>query len=141
MRSFMAGAALLASALAHGAEVELHGRPAGLHERLRLDASYVYTSTQILRAPLAFDPLLSAGAPLIRRPRHAGNFLISYVGGRWGAELGGSFIGRRADSDFLGLTPPITHAPGYALLNTGGWLALTHRVTAYANVENVLNRQ
>lgn len=128
-------------ALAHGAEIELHGRPSGFHERLRFDAAYVYTSTQILAAPLAIDPLLSVGAPLIRRPRHAGNMLISYYGGRWGAELGGSFIGRRADSDFLGLVPPITHAPGYALLNTGGWLALTHRVTAYANIENLLDRQ
>lgn len=128
-------------ALAHGAEVELHGRPAGFHERLRLDAAYVYTSTQILRAPFATDPLLSVGAPLIRRPRHAGNMLISHSGGRWGAELGGSFIGRRADSDFLGLVPAITRAPGYALLNAGGWFALTHRVAAYANVENLLNRQ
>ncbi len=128
-------------ALAHGAEIELHGRPAAFHERLRIDGAYVYTSTQILQAPLATDPLLSAGAPLLRRPRQAANALLSYSGLRWGAELGGSFVGRRADSDFLGLTPPITHAPGYALVTTGGWLGLTHRVTAYANVENLLNRQ
>jgi outer membrane cobalamin receptor len=129
------------SAFAQGAEVEVHGRPAGFHERLRLDASYVYTSTQVLSDPAATNPLLSAGSPLIRRPRHAGNALVSYYGNRWGAELGGSFIGRRADSDFLGLVPPITHAPGYALVNTGGWLALNHHVTAYANIENLLNRQ
>lgn len=128
-------------ALAHGAEIEAHARPPVLHERLRVDAVYIYTSTQILAAPLASDPLLSTGAPLIRRPKHSGNVLLSYSGRRMGAELGGSFIGHRADSDFLGLVPPITHAPGYALLNSGGWLAVAHHVTAYANIENLLNRR
>ncbi|HET8668934.1 MAG TPA: TonB-dependent receptor plug domain-containing protein, partial [Terriglobales bacterium] len=48
-------------ALAHGAELEFHGRPLS---RLSLDAAYSYTSTQILKAGFAFDPLLEAGEPL-----------------------------------------------------------------------------
>jgi vitamin B12 transporter len=122
-------------ALAHGAEIELHGRP---YSRLSVDASYTYTSTQILKEPFAFDPILSAGRPLIRRPRHAATAQITYLGHRWGSMLAGNFVGPRADSDFFGFG--INHAPGYLLVNAGGWYAVTSRVTTYANVENVLNR-
>lgn len=131
----------LNSSIAHGAQVELHARVSG---RVRLDSSYVYTSSQVLFAPTAFDPVFAAGQPLLRRPKHAGSVLLNYVGKRWGGEIGGSFVGRRADSDFLfgfGGVPSITHAAGYALVNTGGWLALNRYVTAYANVENLLDRR
>ena len=56
-----------------------------------------------------------------------------------GGNLGGSFVGRRAHSDFLGLG--IEHAAGYVLADVGGWYAVNHRVTAYANVENALDRR
>lgn len=124
-------------AMAHGAELEWRARPTS---RLDLTASYTYTSTQILNAPLAFDPLLSAGKPLLRRPRHAGSLLAVYTARRWGGNIGGTFAGRRADSDFLGLVPPVTYAAGYARFDLGAWRALTNRITAYANVENLLNR-
>lgn len=127
----------LNEALAHGAEIEFRARPTS---HLNFDASYTYTSTQILKAPLASDPLLSEGAPLLRRPRHAGSLLLIYSRGRWGGNLGGTFLGRRFDSDFLGLIPPVTYAAGYARFDLGAWRELTHRVTAYVNVENLFNR-
>ncbi|MGC2184667.1 MAG: TonB-dependent receptor [Terriglobales bacterium] len=123
-------------ALAHGAEMEFHGRPLS---KLSLDGSYTYTSTQILEQPFAFDPLLEPGQPLIRRPKHAGSLLLTYLSDRWGANLGGSFIGRRADSDFLGYG--INHAAGYARVDLGGWYAITSRITAYVNLENALDKQ
>ncbi len=79
--------------LAHGAEAELHARPLS---RISVDASYTYTSTQILKEPLAFDPILSAGQPLLRRPKHSATLLTSYLGTRWGADAVGKF--RRAAS-------------------------------------------
>src|SRR5450432_3100450 len=123
-------------AIAHGANVELHGRP---RPNLTVDASYTYTSTQILKEPFAFDPLLSARAPLLRRPKHAATALLGYQRSRWGATLGGNFVGRRADSDFYGYN--IDHAPGYVLVNAGGWYAIHPRITAYVNVENLLDRK
>ena len=48
-----------------------------------------------------------------------------------GAKLGGSFVGRRKDSDFLGFG--IDHAAGYVRVDMGGWYAITSRVTAYVN--------
>jgi vitamin B12 transporter len=120
--------------MAHGAEVQFTGK---LSSRLSLTSAYVYTSSQILVQPFAFDPLHQPGQPLLRRPKHSGNVLITYLGSRWGANLGGSFVGRRADSDFLGFN--IDHAAGYARVDLGGWYAINSRITAYANVENALN--
>jgi vitamin B12 transporter len=125
--------------LAHGAEIGFHAR---WKNSIRLDTAYVYDSTQILAAPLAFDPLLSTGRPLLRRPKHAGSLLLNYFGHRWGSNLSGSFIGRRPDSDFLfGAVPPVDHTAGYALIGVGGWYAMNRFVTAYVNVENVLNKR
>lgn len=121
--------------IAHGAELEFHGRPVS---RVSLDAAHTYTSTQILQAPFAFDPLVAAGEPLIRRPRHSGNLLLTYLGNHWGGNVGGSFVGRRADSDFLGFG--FNHAAGYARLDLGAWHDINSRMTLYANVENALNK-
>lgn len=113
--------------MAQGAEFQIAGR---LSTRLSLDGGYVYTSSQNLSGA-------SEGQPLLRRPKHSGNLLLTYLGSRWGANLGGSFVGRRTDSDFLGFN--INHAAGYARVDLGGWYAISSRVTAYANVENALN--
>jgi len=120
--------------MAHGAEVELTGR---INSRLSVQGAYVYTSSQILEQPFAFDDLHQPGQPLLRRPKHSGSLLLTHQGSRVGWNVGGTFVGRRADSDFYGFG--ITHAAGYARVDLGGWYALTSRVTAYANVNNALN--
>jgi len=74
---------------------------------------------------------------LLRRPKHSATTLLSYLGTRWGANLGGSFVGRRPDSDFENFG--INHAAGYARVDLGGWYAINSRITAYANLENALN--
>ena len=73
----------------------------------------------LLKEPLAFDPILSAGQPLLRRPKHSATLLTSYLGTRWETNLSGSFVGRRADSDFFGYG--FEHTPGYVLVNAGAW--------------------
>jgi vitamin B12 transporter len=126
----------LEKSLAHGAEVELQAR---LNSKLSWNTSYTYTSTQILEAPPGTSAPFAAGDPLLRRPRHSAASLLSYLGKRWGANLGGSFVGRREDSDFFGFN--IDHAPGYVLVNAGGWYAVNSRMTAYVNLENILDKQ
>ena len=121
--------------MAQGAELEFHGRPLS---QLSIDGAYNYASTQILVAPFAFDPLVSAGQPLLRRPKHSGSLLLSYLGRRWGGNLGGSFVGRRLDSDFLGFG--VNHAAGYARVDIGGWFTFNSRITFYINLENALNK-
>src|SRR6202166_138380 len=125
----------LQKSLAHGAEAELQSR---LTQRLSWNTSYTYTAPQILLAPVGSFPPNAQGDPLLRRPRHSATTLLTYLGPRWSGNLGGSFVGRRPDSDFDGFG--ITHTPGYFLLNLGGSYKINSRVTVYANVENALNR-
>jgi outer membrane cobalamin receptor len=129
--------------MAQGAEIELRGQ---ITPRLSLISAYTYTSTQIQKAPpcdilAGCDPLIyGQGAPLLRRPKQAGVGLLAYTRNRWSANLGVSAVGRRPDSDFLfGFVTPIYHAAGYALVNIGGWYEITHHVSAYGNIDNVLN--
>jgi len=123
-------------AFAHGAEVELRAK---LRPRLLLNTAYTYTSSQYLTNPAPFDPVYDPGEPLLRRPKHSATEMLSYLGNRWGGNLGASFVGRRADTDFDGFG--ITHAPGYVRVDLGGWYAVNSRVTAYVNVQNALDRR
>jgi vitamin B12 transporter len=130
----------LNKSFSHGAEVEFQGK---LVSRLSLNTAYTYTSTQILQAPLCTpanfcDPLQATGQPFIRRPKHSATALLTYLGSRWGGSLGGSFVGRRPDSDFFGFG--INHAAGYVRVDMGGWYALTSRVTAYVNLQNAFDK-
>lgn len=122
--------------LAHGAEVSLQAK---LRPRLLLNTAYTYTSTQILDNPAPIDPLYNPGEPLLRRPKHSATEMLSYLGSRWGANLGASFVGRRPDDDFFGFN--IDHAAGYVRADLGGWYAVNSRVTTYVNVENALDRR
>jgi outer membrane receptor protein involved in Fe transport len=111
---------------------------------LLLNAAYTYTSTEILDNPTctAANPCFfpyAPGDPLLHRPKHSATLLLSYLGTRWGANLGGSFVGPRPDSDFAGFG--IDHAAGYVRADLGGWYAINRRVTAYANVANALDRR
>ncbi|MBV8049782.1 MAG: TonB-dependent receptor, partial [Acidobacteriaceae bacterium] len=127
---------------AQGAELEFQAQ---LRSRLSLNTAYTYTSTQILAAPECTpanfcDPaILGVGRPLLRRPRHSASLLLNYLGARWGGSLRGSFVGRRADSDFLNFG--INHAPGYVRADLGGWYVLNSRMTAYVDLENFLDRR
>ncbi len=125
--------------LAQGAEVQIQGR---VWKKLSLNTAYTYLSTEYLQAPLCTpanicDSAFATGNPLLRRPKHSATTLLSYLGKRWSASLGGSFVGRRPDSDFDGFG--VDHAAGYARVDLGGWYAITSRVTAYVNVQNAFN--
>ncbi len=128
--------------MSHGAEVELRGQIGG---HFSFTGAYTYTSTRILEAPPCdppfCDPLIyGVGAPLLRRPKHAGTLLLTYTRPRFGATIGTVAVGRRPDSDFLfGYIPPIYYAAGYARVDLGGWYNVTVHITAYANVGNAFN--
>jgi outer membrane cobalamin receptor len=126
--------------LAHGAEFQLEGK---ISSRMLFNGSYTNLSTEYLEAPLCTpanfcDPVYDTGNPLLRRPKHSATALMDYLGTRWGADLGGSFVGRRPDSDFENFG--FTHAAGYVLVNVGMWREINSHVTAYANAGNMLNQ-
>jgi vitamin B12 transporter len=121
-------------AFAQGAEISVQAK---IRPRLLLNSAYTYTSSEYLDNPAPFDAVYDPGQPLLRRPKHSGTLLLSYLGSRWGANLGGSFVGRRTDSDFDGFG--IDHAAGYGRVDVGGWYAFGSRITAYVNVQNALD--
>ena len=123
-------------AFAQGAEILFRAK---LRSSLLVNSGYTYTSSQYLDNPAPFDAIYNPGQPLLRRPKHSASSMISYLGNRWGANLGGSFVGRRADSDFDNFG--ITHAAGYVRADLGGWYAVRPRLTAYVNIENALDRR
>jgi vitamin B12 transporter len=123
-------------AFAQGAELVLRAK---LRAKLLLNTAYTYTSSEYLDNPAPYDPVYNPGQSLLRRPKHSATELLSYLGKRWGANLNGSFVGRRSDSDFDGFG--IDHAAGYVRADLGGWYAVNSRVTAYVNVENALDRR
>ena len=123
-------------AFAQGAEILLRAK---IRSTLFVNSAYTYTSSQYLDNPEPYDAVYNPGQPLLRRPKHSANATIYYLGNRWGANLGGSFVGRRADSDFDNFG--ITHAAGYVRADLGGWYAIHPRLTAYVNVENALDRR
>lgn len=129
----------LNQSFAQGAEFRWQGQ---IRSRLSLNAGYTYTSTEVLTngtcAPGSCGPF-APGDPLLHRPKHLGTILVDYLGTRWGANVSGSFVGRRPDSDFAGFG--IDHAAGYGLVNLGGWYAISSRITAYANLDNALDRR
>ena len=123
-------------AFAQGMEAVVRAK---LNSRLLLDAAYTYTSSQYLDNPSPFDAVYEPGQPLLRRPKHSATTMLSYLGTRWGANLSGSYVGTRADSDFYGFG--ITHAAGYVRADLGGWYAVHPRVTMYVDVANALDRR
>jgi vitamin B12 transporter len=131
----------LEQSFAHGAEVELQGK---IRSNLLLTTAYTYTSTQILDNPTCTPATpcsfpYAPGSPLLLRPKHSASTLLSYQGKRWSFNLAGTVVGARPDSDFAGFN--ITHAAGYVRADLGGWYAINSRITAYANVENALDRR
>jgi vitamin B12 transporter len=123
-------------AFAQGAELVLRAK---LQPRLWLNTAYTYTSSEYLDNPAPYDPVYDPGQPLLRRPKHSATELLSYLRTRWGANLSGSFVGERADSDFDDFG--INHAAGYVRPDVGGWYAVHSRVTMYVNVQNALDRR
>jgi len=57
--------------------------------------------------------------------------------------LGGTFTGRRPDSDFLALAVgglSADHTDAYARWDAGAWYEVHHHVTLYANSANIFDR-
>jgi outer membrane cobalamin receptor len=122
---------------ARGTEIVVEIVPAtGLH----LMANHTFTDSEIVDASSEFSEALAAGQWAIRRPRHAAQVQASYERGRWSLDAAGSYVGRRNDSDFSSLLPPITFAEGYWLWRAQGQARITGAATAYLRVENLTDK-
>ncbi|MDE3138036.1 MAG: TonB-dependent receptor, partial [Acidobacteriota bacterium] len=120
---------------AYGASGRVEAQPASW---LMLVANYTYDNTRVLLAPNAADPSLLPGNRLFLRPLNSANFVASVSARRMNWNVETSYVGRRTDSDFLGLG--MTSVPSYFLVNLATSYRMGAGVSTYARVDNVFNR-
>jgi iron complex outermembrane receptor protein/vitamin B12 transporter len=97
--------------------------------------------------PLFPGILIGSSGPLknnrpFRRARNTGYFGLQYSRSRWNAQMSGTLVGFRDDSDFLSgtmLLPNRNLVGAYQRLELTGEYRVTHHVTAYAELQNLLN--
>jgi vitamin B12 transporter len=122
---------------ARGAELAVEAAPGG---SLRVRGGYTLVVSRIAQSTAPANAVFAVGAWAFRRPRHSG-----FVEGIWthekaSADLRGTFIGRRVDSDFSSLVPPILENAGYAAWDAGASYRLATPVTFFVRIENLTNR-
>jgi outer membrane cobalamin receptor len=105
---------------------------------LGLTATYTYDDSKVLAAPNAFDPALAPGNRLFERPLHSASLLANAHFLRMNWNLGGFYVGRRTDSDFLGLG--ITSVSSYLRLDLANSIDLGHGLSTVAHFGNLLDR-
>lgn len=105
---------------------------------LDIGGNYSYDDSKVLDAPNASDPALVAGNRLYKRPLHSAGLIADVHFRRMNWNLMGEYVGRRADSDFLGLG--ITSDPSYLIWNLANSIDLSHGLSTVAAVDNLFNR-
>jgi vitamin B12 transporter len=119
---------------ARGAEVAGEVVPAS---PVRVRAGYTLLDSTIIDSTSPGSPVLKAGQPLFRRPRHSGFTEISWSEGRLSATLSGVFVGRFIDSDFSSLQPPLLENPGFKTWDARASYTLTKAITVLLAIDNV----
>ena len=122
---------------ARGTEVVVEIVPAA---GVSLTGSHTFTASEIVEASSEFSEVLASGNWALRRPRHSGQVQVLWERGRFSVDAAGTFVGKRNDSDFSALQPPITSAGGYWLWRAQAIAKVTSTVTAYVRIENLTDR-
>lgn len=122
---------------AHGAELALDAAPV---DALRVRGGYTLTLSRIAESTAPTNPVFAVGAWAFRRPRHSGFVEAIATVDRFSADLHGTFIGRRSDSDFSSLVPLISESAAYTTWDAGANYRVAGPVTFYARIENLADR-
>ena len=134
-------------ARAYGTDSAIEAKP---FRWLSIIGNYTYDDSRVLKGgPQETDPSMIPGSRLFKRPLHSANLIANaHVRGmNW--NLVGSYVGRRADSDFDSTFvngvcvsgPCITSDPSYVRWDLGASFPLRHGITASARVENLFDRR
>jgi outer membrane cobalamin receptor len=123
-------------ARAYGARTSFEAKPA---RWLRITGNYTYDDTRVLVSPNFFDPTLAPGNRLAKRPLHSATIIANAHFHRMNWNAAGYYVGRRTDSDFLGLG--ITSNPSYVRWDLGTSYDFTRKLSAIARVENLFDRR
>ncbi len=105
--------------------------------RLRLGASYTLLDGEVLVSSSDFDPVYAAGRSLLRRPRHQGSIWARADLGRLTLGANVVAVGRRTDSDFVGLG--LTENAGYARVDARAHLRMGTALELFVAGENLFD--
>jgi outer membrane cobalamin receptor len=121
---------------AKGVEIATDAAPVrALHVR----GGYTFLDSVVVDSTSPFSPVLQAGQPLFRRPRHSGFAGVGWNRGPIAADLSGLFIGRYVDSDFASLQPPMLENPGYTIWDARVSYVITSQLSALFAMDNIAN--
>jgi vitamin B12 transporter len=134
---------------AHGWELE-GGLQRPIAGGLTAIAGYAFVDTQVV-AFISTSEQFQPGQPLLRRPKHAGTFRMSYVRGLASINFNLRYVGQRHDASFLGLSAvpspqfptgrsvDITVNPGYTVVGLGGDVRVHDALTLFVRIDNLTN--
>jgi vitamin B12 transporter len=125
------------AAKANGAEIIVETTPVA---GLRITASYTYLNTLITQSSTPTDSIFGVGQGLLRRPRHSGSLGAIWKWRKLTASSNLIYVGRRVDSDFEGLEPPLTSDLPYTRLDLAGSYGFSKHFDYLGTITNVLNR-
>ena len=123
--------------LARGLELRVRARV----RQVSFQANYTYLDGRIDQSNQTSFPFRT-GDPLLRRPRHSGDFAMTWSRAKWKAHWSSRLIGRRADSDFFTFRTPglLTSNPGYTASDAAFTYEVRHQISAFVRVENIFDR-
>jgi len=119
---------------ARGIELETTVVPA---PAWRLRGGYTFLASRIVESTSEFSPVFAEGQWAFRRPRHSGFLEVGWQRGPVHADLFGLFVGRRVDSDFSALEPPMVEADGYATWTVTAGYRVRRPLELFLRAENL----
>jgi vitamin B12 transporter len=118
--------------------VELTGEIAPVTS-FHVRGGYTLTASEVTDSEADDSSVFAVGQWLFRRPRHAGFAEVSWTDARLSLDLFGSFVGKRVDSDFSSLEPPITSNDGHTTWDVRASYRITNRLALTAAIDNLTN--
>jgi outer membrane cobalamin receptor len=128
----------LAQSRADGAEAIVEVAP---HKGIRIGGNYTFLQGVIERSSRPTSPVFRQGQQLFRRPKHSGSIFAAWDWRQFTLTSNTVFIGRRVDSDFSSLAPPIISDPSYTKWDIGWNYRSGRHITYFGFFENVLNQR
>jgi vitamin B12 transporter len=106
----------------------------------RASGGYTFDDSQIVEST-STSPVFQPGNWAFRRPRHSGFVNLAWTGARASIDLAGTIVGRRVDSDFSSLVPPLTSNEGYTQWDLRASVRLSQRLSVTGAIDNLADRQ
>ncbi len=106
---------------------------------LSIAGNYSYDNSRVLVSPNATDPSEIPGNRLFLRPMNSANLIVNARFRKTNWNLAGTYVGRRTDSDFLGLG--YTSTPSYVRWDFAAFVPIRYGFSITTRVENLFDKQ